>query len=44
MAFGGVWAFEGNAAGWSAVDDRESTLAIQEVIGLGVTFVDTAAV
>jgi len=42
-AIGGVWTFDGNAAGWSVVDDHESTLAIHEAIDLGVTFFDTAA-
>jgi len=42
-AIGGVWTFDGSAAGWSAVDDLESTAAIQEALNLGVTFFDTAA-
>ncbi len=41
-AIRGVWTFDGHAAGWSAVDGRESTLAIQEAVDLGVTFFDTA--
>lgn len=43
LATGGVWTFEGNAAGWSAVDDREATFAIEEAVGIGVTFFDTTA-
>ena len=42
-AIGGVWTFDSASAGWSTVDDRESTRAIHEALDLGVTFFDTAA-
>ncbi len=42
-AIGGPWKFLGSPAGWSAVDDAESTRAIHRAIDLGVTFFDTAA-
>lgn len=42
-AIGGVWTFDGSAAGWSAVDDQESIRAIREAVDLGATFFDSAA-
>jgi aryl-alcohol dehydrogenase-like predicted oxidoreductase len=42
-AIGGPWIYNGRPAGWSTVDDGESTRAIQRAIDLGVNFFDTAA-
>ncbi|PKN92679.1 MAG: aldo/keto reductase [Chloroflexi bacterium HGW-Chloroflexi-6] len=42
-AVGGPWTINGSPAGWSAVDDAESSRAIQHALELGVTFFDTAA-
>ena len=42
-AIGGPWLFNGSPAGWSQVDDAESTRALQRAIDLGVNFFDTAA-
>jgi aryl-alcohol dehydrogenase-like predicted oxidoreductase len=42
-AIGGPWKFNGSPAGWSQVDDAESTRAIHRAIELGVNFFDTAA-
>jgi aryl-alcohol dehydrogenase-like predicted oxidoreductase len=41
---GGPWTFDGAAAGWGEVDDRESTAAIRTALDLGVTLFDTADV
>jgi aryl-alcohol dehydrogenase-like predicted oxidoreductase len=42
-AIGGPWDFLGSPAGWSVVDDAESTRAIHAAIDLGANFFDTAA-
>ena len=42
-AIGGPWTFIGSIAGWSDVDDSESTRAIHAALDLGVNFFDTAA-
>jgi aryl-alcohol dehydrogenase-like predicted oxidoreductase len=42
-AIGGPWDFLGKPAGWSEVDDAESTRAIHAAIELGSNFFDTAA-
>ena len=42
-AIGGPWDMLGAPAGWSAVDDAESTRAIHAALERGVTFFDTAA-
>ncbi len=42
-AIGGPWTFIGSTAGWSDVDDSESTRAIHAALDLGVNFFDTAA-
>jgi aryl-alcohol dehydrogenase-like predicted oxidoreductase len=42
-AIGGEWNFDTTAAGWGAVDDRESIAAIQAALERGITFFDTAA-
>ncbi len=42
-AIGGPWLMAGSPAGWSTVDDTESTRAIHAALDLGVTFFDTAA-
>jgi aryl-alcohol dehydrogenase-like predicted oxidoreductase len=42
-AIGGPWLFNGSQAGWSKVDDAESTRAIHRALELGVYFFDTAA-
>jgi aryl-alcohol dehydrogenase-like predicted oxidoreductase len=42
-AIGGPWLFNGGQAGWSKVDDAESTRAIHRALELGVNFFDTAA-
>lgn len=42
-AIGGPWTLGGGEAGWSAVDDAESTRAIHRAIELGVNFFDSAA-
>jgi len=42
-AIGGPWQFNGSPAGWSVVDDVESTRAIHRALELGVNFFDTAA-
>ena len=42
-AIGGPWTINGTVAGWSEVDDEESTRAIHAALDLGVTFFDTAA-
>jgi aryl-alcohol dehydrogenase-like predicted oxidoreductase len=42
-AIGGPWAFNGNPAGWSQVDDTESLRALHRAFDLGVTLFDTAA-
>jgi aryl-alcohol dehydrogenase-like predicted oxidoreductase len=42
-AIGGPWTFNGAPAGWGAVDDDESTRALERAIELGVDFFDTAA-
>lgn len=43
-AIGGPWDFLGSPAGWSVVDDAESTRAIHTALDLGASFFDTAAV
>jgi aryl-alcohol dehydrogenase-like predicted oxidoreductase len=42
-AVGGPWTINGSQAGWSVVDDNESSRAIQRALELGVNFFDTAA-
>ena len=42
-AIGGPWTIGGSQAGWSSVDDSESTRAIKRAFDLGVNFFDTAA-
>ncbi len=42
-AIGGPWTINGSQAGWSVVDDNESSRAIQRALELGVNFFDTAA-
>jgi aryl-alcohol dehydrogenase-like predicted oxidoreductase len=42
-AIGGPWLFNSGQAGWSKVDDAESTRAIHRALELGVNFFDTAA-
>ena len=42
-AIGGPWSLTGSPAGWSTVDNAESTRAIHRAIELGVNFFDTAA-
>jgi aryl-alcohol dehydrogenase-like predicted oxidoreductase len=42
-AIGGPWNFLGSPAGWSTVDDAESTRAIHRALELGANFFDTAA-
>ena len=42
-AVGGPWTINGSPAGWSSVDDRESTRAIERALEMGVNFFDTAA-
>ena len=42
-AIGGPWLFNGSPAGWSKVDDAESTRAIHRAIEMGINFFDTAA-
>lgn len=42
-AVGGPWTINGSQAGWSIVDDNESSRAIQRALELGVNFFDTAA-
>jgi aryl-alcohol dehydrogenase-like predicted oxidoreductase len=42
-AIGGPWNFLGSPAGWSVVDDAESTRAIHAALDLGANFFDTAA-
>jgi aryl-alcohol dehydrogenase-like predicted oxidoreductase len=43
-AIGGPWTFNGQPAGWGAVDDEESISAIRRALELGVTLFDTADV
>src|SRR5262245_24570009 len=43
-AIGGPFTLEGKQDGWGAVDDAESTRAINRAVDLGVTFFDTADV
>ena len=43
-AIGGPWTFNGQPAGWGAVDDDESIRAIRRALELGVTLFDTADV
>ncbi len=42
-AIGGPWLIDGSPAGWSIVDDAESTRAIHRALALGINFFDTAA-
>ena len=42
-AIGGVWTFQGEAAGWGQIDDAESIRAIHTALDMGVTLFDTAA-
>ena len=42
-AIGGPWLFNGIQAGWSEVDDAESTRALNRALDLGANFFDTAA-
>lgn len=42
-AIGGPWTINGSPAGWSVVDDAESTRAIHRALELGANFFDTAA-
>jgi aryl-alcohol dehydrogenase-like predicted oxidoreductase len=42
-AIGGPWTLGSGQAGWSIVDDAESTRALNRALELGVTFFDTAA-
>ncbi|MBN2148759.1 MAG: aldo/keto reductase [Anaerolineales bacterium] len=42
-AIGGPWTINGSQAGWSVVDDAESTRAIHKALELGANFFDTAA-
>jgi aryl-alcohol dehydrogenase-like predicted oxidoreductase len=42
-AIGGPWTMGGSAAGWSQVDDAESTRAIHAALELGANIFDTAA-
>ncbi len=42
-AIGGPWNFLGSPAGWSAVEDGESTRAIHKALEMGANFFDTAA-
>src|SRR5512141_2107893 len=43
---GGAWAMGGGgwAFAWGPQDDRESTAAIHKALGMGVNWIDTAAV
>lgn len=43
-ALGGDWTFDGEPAGWGAVDDEESVAAIRAGVEAGVQFLDTADV
>jgi aryl-alcohol dehydrogenase-like predicted oxidoreductase len=43
-ALGGDWKFDGEPAGWGAVDDEESVAAVRAAHDGGVRFVDTADV
>ncbi len=42
----GAWAIGGSdwAAGWGHQDDRQSIAAIRHAVGLGINWMDTAAV
>jgi len=42
-AIGGPWTLDGGTAGWSQVDDAESTRAIHAALELGANLFDTAA-